>query len=199
MSADKLKQVALIQFALHGYDGASLALIANEVGMKKQSIYSHFKSKEDLFISIFKDSVEKEIDYIERYVQTHRSASLQDLLHDFLRSYLKRYNEIENTSFFMRTSFFPPVQLEQLVKEGTELFVSKQEAIFLEVFEKHESVLREGVSAESAALCYLTLMDGLFVEMLYGVPERLKKRTAAVWDVYDQIISQSEKVVKNES
>lgn len=199
MTAEKLKKVALTQFALHGYDGASLALIANEVGMKKQSIYAHFKSKEDLFLITFKDSVEKELDYINRFIEEHQSNSLKELLQTFLGSYLKRYNEIDNASFFMRTSFFPPLQVEQLVKDGTNTFVSKQVAIFLKVFTEHQSELRESMSAESAALCFLTSVDGLFVEMLYGVPERLEKRILAFWNVFDQIISQSEEENNNES
>lgn len=193
MTADKLKKVALTQFALHGYDGASLAMIANEVGMKKQSIYAHFKSKQDLFLSTFAESIAKELDFINRFIEDHKSDSLNELLHNFLRSYLKRYTESDNTSFFMRTSFFPPSQLEQLVKDGANAYVAELETIFLKVFKENQVALREGVSAESAALCFLTMMDGLFVEMLYGIPDRLEKRTVAAWNVYYLVISHPEK------
>ncbi|MDQ0185252.1 TetR/AcrR family transcriptional regulator [Cytobacillus kochii] len=45
MTYKKLKKVALTHFALHGYEGVSLSLIANEAGIKKPSIYTHFKVK----------------------------------------------------------------------------------------------------------------------------------------------------------
>lgn len=199
MTADKLKKVALTQFGLHGYDGASLSLIATEVGMKKQSIYAHFKSKEDLFLSTYSDSIALELDFIHRFVEEHRSDSLKELLHGFLRRSLARYAESDNTSFFLRTSFFPPSQLEQLVKDGTNVYVAELEAIFLQVFDEKRDALREGVSPESASLSFLTMMDGLFVEMLYGIPERLEKRTAASWDVYFVAISRPEKENLHES
>ncbi|MEX3715857.1 TetR/AcrR family transcriptional regulator [Cytobacillus horneckiae] len=50
MTDKQLKKVALIHFALHGYEGGSLTLIAKEVGIKKPSIYTHFKSKEELLL-----------------------------------------------------------------------------------------------------------------------------------------------------
>lgn len=199
MTASKLKKAALNQFSVHGYAGASLAAIASEVGMKKQSIYAHFKSKEDLFLSTFSDSVDKEINYITLFIEEHQSDSLKELLENFLESYIRRYHEVSNTSFFMRTSFFPPIEVEQFVNNGTNTFVAKQEEIFLKLFKEHQSDLKKGMAPTSAALCFLTLMDGLFVEMYYGIPDRLEQRILAVWDMYDQILSPSEKEKKNES
>ncbi|MBD2807322.1 helix-turn-helix transcriptional regulator, partial [Xenorhabdus sp. ZM] len=45
MTANRIKAVALSHFARYGYEGTSLANIAQEVGIKKPSIYAHFKGK----------------------------------------------------------------------------------------------------------------------------------------------------------
>ena len=41
MTINKIKKVALTKFIEQGYEGTSLSDVANEVGIKKQSIYSH--------------------------------------------------------------------------------------------------------------------------------------------------------------
>lgn len=50
MTSDRIKEVSLRHFARNGYEGASLAHIADDIGIKKQSIYSHFKGKDELFL-----------------------------------------------------------------------------------------------------------------------------------------------------
>lgn len=188
MSFEKLKEVALKQFAIYGYEGASLAMIADEVGIKKQSIYSHYKNKEDLFLQTYQDAVERELNYIDSFFEDRKSDTLESLLETFIQEYLDRYREDENTSFFMRTSFFPPLKLEALVKDGTNKFVSSQEDLFKRIFQAHSSSLRTGVDSVAASLCFLTLMDGLFVEMLYGEEERLQRRTQAARSLFGQMM-----------
>ncbi|SFA50694.1 transcriptional regulator, TetR family [Anoxybacillus pushchinoensis] len=61
---DQLKEVSLHHFALHGYEGASLAHIAKDVGIKKQSIYTYFAGKDDLFLQIFEDACKFEISMV---------------------------------------------------------------------------------------------------------------------------------------
>ena len=50
---EKIFDVALDLFSKKGYDSVSLREIAEEVGIKKSSIYSHYPSKEAILMSIF--------------------------------------------------------------------------------------------------------------------------------------------------
>lgn len=51
---DKIFDVALDLFSKKGYDSISLREIAEEIGIKKSSIYSHYPSKEAILMEIFK-------------------------------------------------------------------------------------------------------------------------------------------------
>ena len=50
---EKIFDVALDLFSNKGYDSVSLREIAEEVGIKKSSIYSHYSSKEAILMDIF--------------------------------------------------------------------------------------------------------------------------------------------------
>ncbi|MGD6792554.1 TetR/AcrR family transcriptional regulator [Metabacillus indicus] len=182
MKSEQLKEIALEQFALHGYKGASLAAISEKAGIKKQSIYSHFKSKEDLFIQTFNESVQNELDFIEEYLMGSES-SIRDTLNQFLSNYLNRYGKNSNMKFFLRTSFFPPVELEESVKEGTERYITGLESLFYQLFEKY-GPFQGKITHEKAAVTYLTILDGLLVELLYGRSERLEKRLEHSLEVF---------------
>jgi AcrR family transcriptional regulator len=51
---EKIFDVSLDLFSKKGYDSVSLREIAEEVGIKKSSIYSHYSSKEAILMDIFK-------------------------------------------------------------------------------------------------------------------------------------------------
>ena len=50
---EKIFDVSLDLFSKKGYDSVSLREIAEEVGIKKSSIYSHYASKEAILMDIF--------------------------------------------------------------------------------------------------------------------------------------------------
>lgn len=52
---EKLLAAALRQFAQRGVHGASISLIAGEVGLTKQALLYHFKRKEDLYAEVLRD------------------------------------------------------------------------------------------------------------------------------------------------
>ncbi|WP_416728604.1 TetR/AcrR family transcriptional regulator [Fictibacillus sp. JL2B1089] len=189
MTYDQLKETALIQFAQLGFEGASLSVIANEVGIKKQSIYTHFKSKDDLYIQTFHEATDCEIDFVKQFIEDQGSLQLREVLSKFLTEYLERFEKNNNMKFFMRTSFYPPVKHEEVIKMGSNKFVDRLESLFTALFEQNADLLRADISPETAALAFLTMLDGLLVELIYGIPERLQKRSTQSWLVFWRGIS----------
>ncbi|MFP3669246.1 hypothetical protein SB717_29375 [Priestia sp. SIMBA_032] len=62
------------------------------------------------------------------------------------------------------------------------------------LFEEKDHLLHSKFSADTAMAVYLTILDGLFVEMLYGGrSERLEKRISSTWDVFWQGINSSKR------
>jgi AcrR family transcriptional regulator len=51
----RIQDVALELFADHGYEKTSLREIAEHLGVTKAALYYHFRTKEDLLLSIFED------------------------------------------------------------------------------------------------------------------------------------------------
>ncbi|MEV0281836.1 TetR/AcrR family transcriptional regulator [Streptomyces sp. NPDC050610] len=51
----RIQDVALELFAEQGYEKTSLREIAEKLGVTKAALYYHFKTKEDIFVSIFED------------------------------------------------------------------------------------------------------------------------------------------------
>lgn len=190
MTAGRIKEAALAQFAQSGFDGASLAQIAQEVGIKKPSIYAHFKGKDDLFLAVFSDVINDEMEFIRRYFtgkqqKSDEEQSLKERLYHFLEAYVHRYEHDVKTKFFLRMTFFPPGHLYETVMVLVYDYLDRFEELLLSVFSKAvEEKQVVDVDARFAAIAFMGVLDAVLVELLYGGPDRFARRLQASWAIF---------------
>lgn len=186
MTLDQLKQAALNRFAEHGFDGTSMAHIADDVGIKKQSIYTHFKGKDQLFLQVFSDVVESEIESVTAFIEQNEARPIQEFLYDFLLYHRERNDQNAATKFWLRISFFPPAHLYDEVMVKVYAYLDKLEELLEPLMEaaQKEGELSKGIDAKEATAAFLGVLDGVFVEMLYGGPDRTEWRLEASWHFY---------------
>ncbi|MEK4486373.1 TetR/AcrR family transcriptional regulator [Psychrobacillus sp. FSL H8-0484] len=186
MTLNRIKEVALNRFTENGYDGTSMAQIAEDVGIKKQSIYTHFKGKDELFLQVCSDVFANELRFISNFIESNNTRSIEDFLFDFLLHYKKRYEKNEYTKFWLRISFFPPSHLYKQVITYVYEYWDKLDELLVPIIEKAmmEGEISSSIGARRATAAFLGVLDGIYVEMLYGGPERVIKRLDASWYLY---------------
>lgn len=96
MGANEIQAQAQILFARYGYDKTSLSLIAEESGVKKQTIYSHFKSKEDLFRAVAESVSQQECQYLAQFFAKDDAPFA--LLQSFILAMQQRLTDPTDTS-----------------------------------------------------------------------------------------------------
>ena len=191
MTSDKIKEISLKHFAKNGYEGASLAHIAEDVGIKKQSIYTHFKGKDELFLQLCRDASENEIEFVMNYIEMNKNRPIKAFLYDFLLESIDRYENFDSNKFWIRTEFFPPFHLSEPVLEIVYGYLDQLEELLIPIMKKAiaSGEVSPTFSENTVTAAFLGIVDGIFVEMLYGGSVRLKKRLDASWDVYWRGIS----------
>jgi len=78
-------------FAREGYGGASLDQIAADAGYTKGAVYTHFDSKEDLFLALLSDGLFRQIEFLETLLEKARARP--EMLNDLLNGLL---DELDN-------------------------------------------------------------------------------------------------------
>ena len=122
-----------------------------------------------------------ELKFVTNYIDSHGN---------FLLQYSKRYEDNDNTKFWLRMSFFPPSHLYGQVMKYVYETLDKMEALFVPIMEKiFEGKVNPSIGAELATAAFMGMLDGVFVEILYGGPQRLVKRIDASWYLYWQGLS----------
>jgi len=186
MTSNRIKEVALNHFTKNGYEGTSMAQIADDVGIKKQSIYTHFKGKDELFLQVCSDVFADEIKFVIEYIESNSTRSIEDFLYGFLSHYKERYEKNDHTKFWLRTTFFPPTHLYERVMKTVYEYLDQLEELLFPIMEKaiKDGKISSTIDAKRAVAAFLGVLDGILVEMLYGGPERSLKRLDASWYLY---------------
>ncbi|KMY49773.1 TetR/AcrR family transcriptional regulator [Peribacillus loiseleuriae] len=191
MKSNEIKEAALKYFTIHGYEGASLAQIAEEVGMKKQSIYAHFKGKDDLFLQVLRDAKETELSSKRQYFSKFGSKNPEKDLYGYLQLVIDLFQRNEQLKFWLRMSFFPPVHLEKVIEQEVRDIEEKMQAILESKFQDWiNAKLIVGDAAITPTFAFLGVVDSILLELVYGNDEkRLQAKLAASWTVFWRGIS----------
>ena len=86
------KRLAILEaaksvFLERGYGSASMAEVSARVGGSKQTLYSYFASKEDLFVAVM---IEKGATQVQPLFDIlHENDNLAEAIHDFVLAFLR--------------------------------------------------------------------------------------------------------------
>lgn len=187
MSSKRIRDAALSHFANLGYEGASLSKIAEEVGIKKPTIYSHYKGKDDLFLSVVQYVFQLERRRILEYFQLCADMPLKTKLQGMFQWLEDGFKESDTTKFLLRVAFFPPPALFDEVMNIVNPFLDGMQRNLIKLLNK---ATQQGEfshsNTEAVAITYLTLIDGVLVELLYGGKQRYQIRVEAAWSIFWQ-------------
>lgn len=180
MTRDKIKMAALHYFANKGYEATSLQLIAEEVGIKKQSIYAFFKNKDQLFLEVFAEAVHKEIAELDNYFKRYALISLDRTLHDLMLNFKDRYDQEMNLRLIMYVGFLIPASLLDEINEKLDLFVNYKQQCILQKITENTMLLR--MSPQAATTAYMNMIEGMLVELIYRGTARYEERLEPTWN-----------------
>jgi AcrR family transcriptional regulator len=77
MTRQHLLDAAAIVFARNGFHGSTLDEVAATAGFSKGAVYSNFKSKDDLFVALLDDRIERQFAVVSEVLDTSHDAAEQ--------------------------------------------------------------------------------------------------------------------------
>ncbi len=88
MTRQHLLDAAAIVFARNGFHGSTLDEVAATAGFTKGAVYSNFKSKDDLFLELLDDRIDRQFAVVTEILETgsHEAAEQFPRIREVLRS-----------------------------------------------------------------------------------------------------------------
>jgi AcrR family transcriptional regulator len=78
-SRERIHQSALRLFSRYGYDGVSLQMIADDVGLHKSSLFHHYTGKLELMSDAVQDVISRLLSLLQPFLAQHEEPSLETL------------------------------------------------------------------------------------------------------------------------
>ncbi|MBY7144729.1 TetR/AcrR family transcriptional regulator [Virgibacillus sp. NKC19-3] len=183
-------QAALSLFATSGYDGTTLAHIARTVGIQKPSLYNHFSSKDELYLTVAKKVMEESTEVMMASANTHRKKAIEDRIYLVLTESVDFIRQRHKGVMYKRFMLFPPSSLTEDLRKLGQSGDAKIDRILMDLYEegRNEGALNVDSFAVFRAGFYI-LMDGLFTESFYYHEEDFQERLEGAWTVFWQGIS----------
>lgn len=190
MTIDKIKLEAMKLFAVHGYEKTSMQLIANNVGIKKASLYAHFKGKEDIFFSIVNDCIKnnkEELKILTKQLKSMKTIE-QKLYAVFchISLYPTEKNKDIEFNFFKRNMFFPPEELKDVLHQKLSSYEEELYSLILGIINKGLSCgeLKTDDNAEDLLKAFMCTADGVMLQIHYYSVKEFFNIGKSVWKVF---------------
>lgn len=194
-SADKICAIAVGHFSEHGYDASSLSDIAEQAGMRKASLYSHFSGKDALFLDVFADALEEEQGFMQLCFDDEailpEDAGGRQAGALYCDRMAQRYSDSAHLRFLLRTAYLPPASLREQVGSGFEALLVQ----LLQHYVASLGRLAPALPPERIALyaqAYLGIVDSLHVELIYAGGAALQQRHAALWQILSDSLAMAQ-------
>lgn len=157
------------EFLLHGYEGASMRVIARKANTTLGNIYHYFPNKEAILTEILREPILKMEQFVESHakqrVEVHSVTELEDALDRF-----------ENEADFIEFQILMDERLLILLDLRTTHFVEKRDYI-MKLFKQH---MAWHMGIEDVDSAYVDILVNMFIACMRHVMSEHKDKEAGM-------------------
>ncbi|WP_042221035.1 TetR/AcrR family transcriptional regulator [Oceanobacillus manasiensis] len=185
---NQIRLSSQLLFAELGYEGTSLTKIAEQVGIKKASIYSHYENKEAIFLDVIKNISESYVADIRKSFSNKEGENVEQQMKQAFFNYIESWSNEEDVinKIYNRLIQFPPVELKEKIREFIEESERLVDDIVISVIVKgqKEGIILPDMEASKIAYTFFSLIVGIISESSYKqIPDNMVQATFS-WEIF---------------
>ncbi len=178
---ERIKQSARGQFYVYGFKNVKTEDIAKDIKISKKTIYEHFKSKEELFETVYNEDLEFELKRIREIVNNIKNSTDFDFLKEleYLFNVSSKSKCNYSKDFFRDLKIYFPLLWDKLIFLREEEFKKSFSIIWDIGIEK--GFIRKEIKKQIAYLMYLESINNILQ------PEKMQLISASSGEIMKSI------------
>ncbi len=161
MKKQEIYHAALHLFATEGYNG-SLQNVADDVGLTKATLYNYFKSKDQLYLTILENEMNKYLQEIEITVKGNIGTSLEIALFAIVKTFV-RESPLDRLLLLKRTQLM-------IVNSEAHLSIASRK-VMLRFNSQLHSVIMDLFLSKGIDITEATIFSNLYYVFVMGILE----------------------------
>jgi len=186
-------QTAARLFAVKGFRDTSMAEISQETGVASATIFYHYKSKEELLLSILANIKETIISEFDRYFNNRQFPSGMDMTKGAVSFYLRLAGDRENTFLLLHRHY--PYDLA----EANPVCRKHLQSIHICLVNIFETAILKGQSDGSIVSVPATKVALLIYSLVDGIVRLNTYKLYQAASLYDELFNTIERMLTNKS
>lgn len=154
-----------------GYEKASIGKICDSIGITKAAAYYYFKSKEDIFLEIVKQSYE--IDFTNLFTKLQQTKSKDEYIDMVIYIGHSLVDVYKNDPSYRKVCYEIDIQTYRIpkAKEIVSDYIQKENGYFIEILKKGATLnLIDESTIQSKAQYLQTVITGIDKAILFDYP-----------------------------
>ncbi|GAA0356877.1 TetR/AcrR family transcriptional regulator [Bacillus horti] len=191
---EKIKLAGIELFSILGYEATSMSKIAEKVGIKKPSLYAHYKNKEEIFMAVVDQMCVDYVEFTEASLAKSADTEEERLFVAFLDHVLHFYSDETENQFYNRILLYPPSELEEQLTKATNESQERVNAVMENAIKraKMSGEVDNDLDERDVVFTYFCLLEGIGNTItLYSLTD-IERNAKKVWDIFWRGIKKSE-------
>jgi AcrR family transcriptional regulator len=172
-------------FSKNGYDGTGMEEIAVEVGIRKASLYSHFKGKEEILREVFNKVLDEYSGYMNGLIRYDSKKDIKQNLAVIFLNYVSYFMDQEKMDFWMKLYIAPPEFIkEEIFNRSKKIdgdFLMKLNEFFKQALKNKHTGYKNTLDT---AISFFYLMTGIGMTASFYKMGNLKRTISGCIDVF---------------
>lgn len=186
---ERIIEGAALAFAEQGYRQITIDLIAERLGLSKGAIYLYFKSKEELFVAVYVNQMERQLQSIREACQSVDQVivRLEKALDQFIQLLLKR--DFVFCRLWLEFYLEAP-RIPALLEQSNQVNRQFYQIIYDLLAEgQRNGEIKPGLDIASVTTVILATANGLLLDAIAGDPNNEPQAVRqAMWNTFYNLL-----------
>nr|WP_312576221.1 helix-turn-helix domain-containing protein [Sedimentibacter sp.] len=186
---DNIRYTSFISFLEKGYEGTNIRDICMKVNIKPSSLYFYYKSKQELFFSIYDDIWNDKIININNICNDDLEINISPKM-KLYRMYKKTIdfciNNIVYEKFLLRYHLFPSEEISTVLRDRFKFWTNEENIIILNIIDQciDKNLLDDNRSPNDYLQEYKRFESNQIIDMIISNIKKRPKDLDTLWNKF---------------